>query len=324
MRSLFCRWNCNPKPEELPPNVSIHQLFQKTEMSRPWPLISKHLFSVVRIFGNTLMQKGNLKSYLKYYRSFLGYLFPELEKVTPIKNFINRHQLHDALFYDYWFVDATITLAELKRQGVIKHTIARAHGFDLYDERQFEGMVSFREYRARYLDAIYTISDHGFHYLRSKLFPLEVSKVHLSYLGIQDRYVESEKIKFSEAFTIVSCARMIPLKRITMIASVVARLSVSVRWIHFGDGPMKSAVEEIVKDFPAHVVADLRGKCTNEEILQFYNTHHVDIFISLSESEGLPVSMMEAISFGIPVLACGINGVPEIVTCGGRKTCFCG
>jgi glycosyltransferase involved in cell wall biosynthesis len=36
--------------------------------------------------------------------------------------------------------------------------------------------------------------------------------------------------------------------------------------------------------------------------------------MNVSELEGIPVSIMEAISFGIPVTGCRICGVPEIVT----------
>jgi glycosyltransferase involved in cell wall biosynthesis len=52
----------------------------------------------------------------------------------------------------------------------------------------------------------------------------------------------------------------------------------------------------------------------NDHVLDLYQRNFVDLFVSLSESEGLPVSMMEAASFGIPILACAVNGVPEIVT----------
>jgi glycosyltransferase involved in cell wall biosynthesis len=55
------------------------------------------------------------------------------------------------------------------------------------------------------------------------------------------------------------------------------------------------------------------GQCKNEEILRFYENNHVDLFISLSESEGLPVSMMEAQSYGIPILASNVGGISEIV-----------
>ena len=39
----------------------------------------------------------------------------------------------------------------------------------------------------------------------------------------------------------------------------------------------------------------------------------VNLFINVSELEGIPVSLMEAISFGIPIIGCDICGVPEIV-----------
>ena len=58
---------------------------------------------------------------------------------------------------------------------------------------------------------------------------------------------------------------------------------------------------------------ELVGHVDNREVLSFYEQHHVDALLSLSLSEGLPVSMMEAQSYGIPVVACAVQGVPEIV-----------
>jgi glycosyltransferase involved in cell wall biosynthesis len=39
----------------------------------------------------------------------------------------------------------------------------------------------------------------------------------------------------------------------------------------------------------------------------------VNLFVSVSETEGLPVSMMEALSFGIPILSTDVGGCKEIV-----------
>ncbi|MBK7238933.1 MAG: glycosyltransferase [Flavobacteriales bacterium] len=49
-------------------------------------------------------------------------------------------------------------------------------------------------------------------------------------------------------------------------------------------------------------------------MLEWYATHPVDVFIHLSDSEGLPIALMEAASFGIPLLANDVGGVSEIVT----------
>ena len=52
---------------------------------------------------------------------------------------------------------------------------------------------------------------------------------------------------------------------------------------------------------------------SNEKILDFYAEQFVDLFINLSDSEGIPVSIMEALSAGIPVLATNVGGTGECV-----------
>ena len=47
--------------------------------------------------------------------------------------------------------------------------------------------------------------------------------------------------------------------------------------------------------------------------MKYYQKYPVDWFINTSSSEGLPVSIMEACSFGIPVLATDVGGTSEIV-----------
>ena len=55
------------------------------------------------------------------------------------------------------------------------------------------------------------------------------------------------------------------------------------------------------------------GQVSNREVISYYMNNHVNLFINVSESEGIPVSIMEAISFGIPVIATDVGGTSEIV-----------
>lgn len=299
----------------VPANVEIVSLFKAVNLKKPWAPILKNFWRVLRIYSYSVVQPGNFLPYIKYYRSFLGHLLEETEKINVIKDFVKEHNLKDALFYDYWFVNSLLALAELKRQGVIKHIVSRAHGFDLYDERQFEGRVPFREYKVRWSDGIFTISNHGFQYLKAKLSRRLQSKVYLSYLGVDNPFQEKVLSEFNTTqFTIVSCARMVSLKRISLLAEVLSRTSLPIHWIHFGDGPERKKVEEVITTIPRTCKVTLMGECSNEEVLKFYAKNYVSLFVSLSETEGLPVSMMEAISAGIPIMAISVNGIPEIVT----------
>lgn len=57
------------------------------------------------------------------------------------------------------------------------------------------------------------------------------------------------------------------------------------------------------------------GRVPNHEIMQYYQSHFCDVFINVSEIEGgAPVSIQEAISCGIPVVATAIGGNPEVVS----------
>ncbi|MDD0858820.1 glycosyltransferase [Arthrobacter alpinus] len=61
------------------------------------------------------------------------------------------------------------------------------------------------------------------------------------------------------------------------------------------------------------LVIELKGAVANDEVLNFYRNHEISVFINVSTSEGVPVSIMEAISFDIPVVATSVGGTPEIV-----------
>ena len=87
-----------------------------------------------------------------------------------------------------------------------------------------------------------------------------------------------------------------------------------IEWVHFGGGEERQKVEEVIRNLPGNLIVQLRGVTDNGEILEYYRTNHISFFISVSESEGIPFSIMEAISFGIPVVATDVGGVSEIAS----------
>lgn len=94
-------------------------------------------------------------------------------------------------------------------------------------------------------------------------------------------------------------------------------LSTPITWTHIGSGELQKELEGLalskLSDKP-NVTFHFAGQLTNKEVLNFYTTHPVDLFINVSATEGVPVSIMEAMSFGIPVIATDVGGNSEIVT----------
>jgi glycosyltransferase involved in cell wall biosynthesis len=64
---------------------------------------------------------------------------------------------------------------------------------------------------------------------------------------------------------------------------------------------------------PANLEHCWKGGRPNNEVRSFMLSERIDIFLNLSRSEGLPVSIMEAMASGIPVMATDVGGTSEIV-----------
>ncbi|MGZ4090243.1 MAG: glycosyltransferase, partial [Bacteroidia bacterium] len=78
-------------------------------------------------------------------------------------------------------------------------------------------------------------------------------------------------------------------------------------------GPLAAELKEQIKKRRKGLDIELHGFVSNKEIIEFYMTSYVDLFINASTSEGVPVSIMEALSFGIPVIATNVGGTSELV-----------
>ena len=99
-----------------------------------------------------------------------------------------------------------------------------------------------------------------------------------------------------------------------MIPQLLAHCKdLNIKWVHAGDGAERDQVLKYATDLPSNIQMELLGSIPHQEVYDYYKNHDIDVFLHVSESEGLPVSMMEAISFGVPIMACDVGGVSEIV-----------
>lgn len=224
------------------------------------------------------------------------------------------------LLYSFWFNHwaNAITFLRKKLSGNNKF-ITRVHGTDLFEERVI-GLkrIAFRKYYMKGLDAIFSVSENGTNYLK-KRYPSQADKISTIYLGTN--FFGKNEVRNEEIFTIVTCAHIRKIKRLHEFPKILSLVKNSVRWVHIGveaknDPYAKLFYEqvELLKKNNPSVEVVLKGDMTNEEVFTFYKTSSVNLFASVSENEGLPVSMMEAISAGIPILSTDVGGCREIVT----------
>ena len=119
----------------------------------------------------------------------------------------------------------------------------------------------------------------------------------------------------SDSIRVISCSTVSRLKRVTLIyQSLLSVKDRRIKWTHIGDGPELGLLQTMISEQKeSNVEVELVGALGHDEVLNYYSMHCFDVFINLSTNEGVPVSIMEALSCDIPVIATDVGGTSEIV-----------
>lgn len=218
------------------------------------------------------------------------------------------------LFYSYRFEYQTYVAILLKKKtGLDVPIIARAHGYDLYEERSRNNYIPLREIVLNSIDRVYPCSKAGELYLKEKYEEYQ-GKIYCRYLGTLD-HGTGPVPKRNGHYRIVSCSNVIPIKNLELLAKALSLITdLDIEWIHFGAGPLLEALKtQCAHSLPKNINASFLGNIDNEALMEFYSKNEIDLFVNVSLSEGIPVSIMEAFSFGIPCLATDVGGTKELV-----------
>ncbi|MEH0019124.1 MAG: glycosyltransferase family 4 protein [Desulfobacter sp.] len=151
----------------------------------------------------------------------------------------------------------------------------------------------------------------------------EISKAELIKLGINEQkifilnnFAKKNKTQamthsVEKKYDLIYVGYLRPLKRLDILLNVVKRLKENIPCIKcliVGDGPSKSDLLEMRKKNGIEDNVIFTGHVNNVD--SYLETSK--IFIMTSESEGLPMAMIEAMSWGLPVVVPNINDIPTI------------
>lgn len=301
--------------QDCPPSVRIGFIGQKG-FSVPYKIFlalriaaGREFYRELRMLkrrGKLNMQNlGKLASFsadaLDKYRSLIAILKRD--------GYIPKRGERRLVLYAYW-MDATACALAMLSEKYGFPSVCRVHGADLYEERN-EGYLPMRGYIIRHMSGIFPISNAGRTYLTERYG--HGDKIRCSYIGSRNAS-GPRKVSGRSPFRIVSCAYVIPLKRIGMIAEAVCGIEdAEVEWVHFGGGPGLAELERIVGSAKPNVKCRLMGNVSSGELMEYYAHNDVHLFINFSTTEGIPQSIKEAMSFGIPAIATDVGGNSEIV-----------
>jgi glycosyltransferase involved in cell wall biosynthesis len=222
----------------------------------------------------------------------------------------------DCIFYTFWFDDSSMGIGLAKNTLPDVRVVSRAHGYDLYEERYKFAYWPRRSTALSLMDGFFPDSETGLRYMQSR-YPQYQTKYQTALLGVMPSGFITKPSQDGK-LRIVSCSRIVPVKRVDLLLEGIVSASrlrpdIHIEWHHFGDGESRAELQERAnKTFPENAKAVFHGYTTQLDLFDFYREYPLEVFVNVSESEGTPVAIMEAISCGIPILATAVGGNVEI------------
>lgn len=232
---------------------------------------------------------------------FFGYLQRGISCLKRLKKYVRINHLQDSLLYSYWTDENALGLA-LSEMNCRK--ISRCHNYDVYEERYATGYLPLRKFIFETLDNTYSISSHAQKYVQEKWN----EQIEVAYLGVKNQSDFNPSLE-RPIDTIISISRLTKIKRVDVLANASKDIeSMGLKWVHFGSGPELKSLKNLCDD------KHFKGHKSSAELMQILEANRYNsVVVNTSSFEGIPVSIMEAMSFGIPCIAPEICGIPEII-----------
>lgn len=143
-------------------------------------------------------------------------------------------------------------------------------------------------------------------------YKLKESQVTCIYNGIDlNRYRKKEEVQ-DDNVKFICVGTLYAVKNQELIIRAFHNIHIkymNTKLTIIGDGQLKENLEALINDLNLKNCVDMKGIIPNTE----EELGQADIFLMSSIYEGLPLSILEAMAIGLPIISTKVGGIPDIV-----------
>lgn len=298
-------------------NVQLY-LFTKSELHKE---ALKHLYQIferekAKELLSVVREKKLSKDYIKQFLLYVAMenICVKYSKLCGLSKDNDRNYAAIAC----WYASDAYAVYRLKEKYKNLNTFSLAHSFEVDPIKNNYIMNLFRKKYHDCFNKVYFISSNVKNEFINRVAEklcLACDNVDVKYLGTSKKEKGFTKHSIVPPFRILTCSYVVPVKRIIEFYYILNKyVDMPIIWTHIGEGTDYKKLYNLVQNNDnQNLKVELLGTMSNDEIHKYYVNENVDVFVNYSTSEGIPVSIMEAIAYGVPVVATKVGGNSEIV-----------
>lgn len=301
----------------VPNEVRVSTRLMHRWNSLPWQLLGALQAIVSPVLWRELAGLGRSRRLSRYRvkHAVLSVVRVKMEE-RVLRALAREHGRPIDVVYAYWMSIASFAGCMGRRKGFVRRVVARAHRTDLYEDKRPEEYTALVRQFVRDYAVLFTISDDGREY--AARYGFDPDQLRVARLGVAtgERTLPSGPGNLS----LLSVSALSPVKQVHLIVAAVAAVAnrlpeTKIHWTHIGTGELVEDIDAAIEEQLAlnNVTVERLGHITNTQLLNWFTANPVDVFLNASSSEGIPVSIMEAMAREVPAIAPNVGAVCEIV-----------
>lgn len=296
---------CHPEIDQLLAHTHYVRLLSFSVVFAQFYWLCRRPAAYLRAWWEAI--RGNWKS--------AGFLLRALFVVPQAAEFARRMLLLKIqCVHCHWATHPALAAYVVKHLANIPYSFT-AHAHDIYANRT---MLREKIREARF---VVTISEYNRKLLQDLYGNDAAQKLLVIHCGVDpETFVPSNCRTESRVFRIVCIASLEQRKGHVYLLDACARLkllNIPFRCLLIGDGEEHPRLESQIRKLGLKKHVELLGWQSRDQVRRILHEADVVVLPSIvtesGRTEGIPVSIMEAMAMQVPVIATNISGIPELV-----------